>query len=306
MPAAPIRILDDDQPPPPSPSAVAQLRDALESLGIDADAQAQLADALGSAKAVEAAAQQVMGMITGAAGGLLGGPSYQEVEAIDSAVAAHKMSADYCRSALTSCPPLPPTVAAAAIKAAKMIAREHGEGIVSECGHHRSMLLPSGIVLHYQEWGKDSAPPIILLHDINECRRVWYEAGRAASSSYHVLALDLRGHGETSRSPRRHYALDDLCADLDHLVVDRGLNGKDMAGEYTRPWTLAGRGLGAAVATAYAAAHPGRVSSLLLYDFDPSWRRDRLGALQSSVRRSVSLQTARATPPLGLAWLGLA
>ena len=128
----------------------------------------------------------------------------------------------------------------------------------------------------WQEWGSESAPPIVLLHDIGENRLIWTEVAKQLSSAYHVLALDLRGHGDTSRSSRRCYDLDDLIGDIDELVIELSLNGRDWQGSYTRPWVLVGRGTGGALASAYAASKPGRVSALLLIDYDPNWRKDRL------------------------------
>ena len=48
--------------------------------------------------------------------------------------------------------------------------------------------------------------------------------------------------------------------DVHELVVRLSLNGRAWGGEFTRPWVLAGRGMGAAVAVAYAAQHKVRVS----------------------------------------------
>ena len=42
---------------------------------------------------------------------------------------------------------------------------------------------------------------------------------------------------------------------MHELVVRLSLNGRAWGGEFTRPWVLAGRGMGAAVAVAYAAQH---------------------------------------------------
>ena len=60
------------------------------------------------------------------------------------------------------------------------------------------------------------------------------------------------------------------------LVVELSLNGRSWEGQYTRAWTLCGRGGGAAVACAYAARYPGRVAALVLVDYDPAWRKDHL------------------------------
>ena len=140
-------------------------------------------------------------------------------------------------------PAMQPMAAMEVTSQARELARQMEASGVAERGVHRSKLLPSGVVLHYSEFGSESNPPVLLLHDVTECRRVWDAvAAKVAARSYRVLALDLRGHGDTSRHPRRVYELDALLQDVHDLVVDLGLNGRDMDGGYTRPWVLAGRG----------------------------------------------------------------
>ena len=87
---------------------------------------------------------------------------------------------------------------------------------------------------------------------------------------------DLRGHGETTHSPTSAYGIEDLVGDLHELVVRLSLNGRDWGGAFTRPWVLVGRGMGAAIACAYAAKHRGRVGAVALWEFDPEWPKDRV------------------------------
>ena len=288
-----IHLLGSDEPEAAAdpPSATKQVQEMLGALGLDEVQQQQLAAALGGADGVEKAAQQVLAMAAaGGAGGLFGGgggatsigllagPSVDEVQAVGDANTAHLMSASYCSSVVSALAGgTNPMLEMQAIEAARALAQLHESGAIASIGRHRSTLLPSGVVLHYQEWGSQSAPPLVLLHDINENRHAWGEVAKLAAANYRVLSVDLRGHGATSRSPRRLYDLDNLVADLDELVVQLSLNGRDWQGTgYTRPWVLGGRGLGAAVASAYAAGKPGRVFALLLVDYDPNWRADRL------------------------------
>ena len=143
-------------------------------------------------------------------------------------------------------------------------------------GTSKSMLLPSGIVQHYLEWGAEAAPPIVLLHDICGCAHEFDELARPLADKYRVLVPDMRGHGETTHSPSHAYAIDELVKDLHELVVRLSLNGRDWGGAWTRPWVLLGKGTGGAVASAYVARHKGRVAGLTLWDYDPEWPKDRI------------------------------
>jgi pimeloyl-ACP methyl ester carboxylesterase len=71
-----------------------------------------------------------------------------------------------------------------------------------------------------------------------------------------ALAFDLRGHGDSDPAEDGAYDVASLAADVvavaDHFALRR--------------FVLAGHSLGAAVAIAYAAAHPQRVAGLLLVD----------------------------------------
>lgn len=155
----------------------------------------------------------------------------------------------------------------------KIFGHHEGEG---KGGRQRAMLLPSGIVMQYLEWGSETAPPVVLLHDVASCAHEWDEVARPLAERFRVLALDLRGHGETTHSSRSEYGLEHLVGDVHELVVRLSLNGRAWGGEFTRPWVLAGRGMGAAVGVAYAAQHKGRVGGLVLWDYDPEWPKDRL------------------------------
>jgi pimeloyl-ACP methyl ester carboxylesterase len=143
-------------------------------------------------------------------------------------------------------------------------------------GTKKKMLLPSGIVMSYQEWGAEAAPPIVLLHDISDCSHFFDEIARPLADKYRVLVPEPRGHGESTHSPSHQYGIEHLVEDLHEMVVRLSLNGRDWGGAWTRPWVLGGRGMGAAIATAYAARHKGRVAGLVLWDFDPEWQKDRL------------------------------
>ncbi|MGH7554206.1 MAG: alpha/beta fold hydrolase, partial [Longimicrobiales bacterium] len=63
----------------------------------------------------------------------------------------------------------------------------------------------NGLRLHFVEWGAPTAQPIILLHHINTHARTWDAFARRMSADYRVVALDMRGHGDSQWAPAGKY-----------------------------------------------------------------------------------------------------
>src|SRR3972149_2144598 len=82
----------------------------------------------------------------------------------------------------------------------------------------------------YVEWGRADAPAIVLLHGISAMCRIWDPLARALQDRYRLIALDQRGHGDTSWPDEPAYATDDYVADLEALVDGRGLGRLGLIG----------------------------------------------------------------------------
>ena len=54
-------------------------------------------------------------------------------------------------------------------------------------------------MLALREWGNPTAPTLLLVHGLTESAAAWPDAVARWSSRYHVLAVDLRGHGMSPR-----------------------------------------------------------------------------------------------------------
>jgi pimeloyl-ACP methyl ester carboxylesterase len=100
-------------------------------------------------------------------------------------------------------------------------------------------------------------PPIVLCHGITATRRYVHHGSRALERAGHrVIAYDARGHGESDPAPAGEgYGYLQLVADLERVVAAE-------LGE--EPFVLAGHSMGAHTAAAYALAHPGRLTGLVL------------------------------------------
>src|SRR5215813_12891270 len=69
----------------------------------------------------------------------------------------------------------------------------------------------NGLRLHVLETGNASAgrPAIILLHGIARHAHTFDHIARDLSRSYRVLAVDMRGHGDSAWSPEGAYLVED-------------------------------------------------------------------------------------------------
>lgn len=72
--------------------------------------------------------------------------------------------------------------------------------------------------LSYWTWGEASKPPLILLHGGRDHARSWDRVAAAFRDDYHVLAADLRGHGDSDYAKGSLYGLPEHVADLVALI----------------------------------------------------------------------------------------
>jgi pimeloyl-ACP methyl ester carboxylesterase len=107
--------------------------------------------------------------------------------------------------------------------------------------------------LHYVDWGNPGAPPLVLLHGGRDHCRSWDRVAAALRRDWHVVAPDLRGHGDSQWSPDGHYSMAAYVYDLAQLVHLRGL----------APVTIVAHSLGGNVALRYAGLYPEAVRRLV-------------------------------------------
>jgi pimeloyl-ACP methyl ester carboxylesterase len=110
-----------------------------------------------------------------------------------------------------------------------------------------------GLRLHYVDWGNPTAPLLILQHGGRDHARSWDWVAQSLRHNWHVIAPDLRGHGDSAWSPDAAYLMPPLTYDLAELIRHLG------AGQVT----LVAHSLGGAVATRYASLYPHMVRRLV-------------------------------------------
>jgi pimeloyl-ACP methyl ester carboxylesterase len=113
-----------------------------------------------------------------------------------------------------------------------------------------------GLRLHYVDWGNEIAPPVVLLHGGRDHCRSWDWIARALQPHFHVMAADLRGHGDSDWAKGSSYSFADHIYDMARMVAACGV--EQMA--------LVGHSYGGMIAMAYAGAYPDKVSRLAVLD----------------------------------------
>jgi len=103
--------------------------------------------------------------------------------------------------------------------------------------------------LHYVDWGNRAAPPLVLMHGGRDHARSWDWIAGDLRRDYHVIAPDLRGHGDSAWAIGSLYHLAEFVIDLAQLIDALG---------HERV-TLMGHSFGSSVCAAYAGANPERV-----------------------------------------------
>jgi pimeloyl-ACP methyl ester carboxylesterase len=80
----------------------------------------------------------------------------------------------------------------------------------------RQSLSKSDIQVSYLEWNQGKEP-LLLLHGLADNAVVWSSLGDYLAAEYHIVAPDMRGHGESSK-PETDYSFESAIADLEALM----------------------------------------------------------------------------------------
>jgi pimeloyl-ACP methyl ester carboxylesterase len=157
--------------------------------------------------------------------------------------------------------------------------------------------------LHYADWGNADAPPLLMVHGGRDHCRSWDWAAQHLRSDWHVIAMDLRGHGDSAWAADGNYETMDMVYDVAQLVHQLGL----------APVTIVAHSWGGNVCTRFAGLFPEQVRKLVsieglgpsparraemakipFADHARKWMLDKRAAAARTPRRYASLDDALA------------
>ena len=107
--------------------------------------------------------------------------------------------------------------------------------------------------LHYVDWGDPGGPPLLLIHGGRDHCRNWDWVAAALREEWHIIAPDLRGHGDSQWSADGSYGMAGYIYDLAQLIHQQHL----------APATIIGHSLGGNIALRYAGIYPETVARLV-------------------------------------------
>jgi pimeloyl-ACP methyl ester carboxylesterase len=107
--------------------------------------------------------------------------------------------------------------------------------------------------LHYVDWGNADKPPLLLLHGGRDHCRNWDWTAEALRDQWHIIAPDLRGHGDSQWSPDGSYTMAGYLYDLAQLIHQQRL----------APVTIIAHSLGGNIALRYSGIYPESVARLV-------------------------------------------
>ena len=107
--------------------------------------------------------------------------------------------------------------------------------------------------LHYVDWGNPEAPPMLLVHGGRDHCRNWDWFAERYQDRYHIIAPDLRGHGDSEWLVGGTYDIIDYVYDIAQLLHQTGMT----------PVTLVAHSLGGSIALNYAGLYPENIKALI-------------------------------------------
>jgi pimeloyl-ACP methyl ester carboxylesterase len=131
--------------------------------------------------------------------------------------------------------------------------------VLHGAGYEDRFITVNGLRLHYLDWGNPSKPPFIMLHGIARHAHTFDHIAVDLARDYHVIALDMRGHGDSAWSPEGAYLVQDYVKDLEGVVAQLHL---------TRI-TLLGNSTGGRVVQVFGGRHPDLVARVVVEDVGP-------------------------------------
>ena len=113
--------------------------------------------------------------------------------------------------------------------------------------------------IHLVDWGGPGKPPMVMVHGLDRVARTFDHMARHFAATYRVIAIDMRGHGDSGWDPQGRYLVEDHVGDLEGVVTELALGRLVLWGNST----------GGRVVQVFAGRHPELVTHVISEDVGP-------------------------------------
>lgn len=123
-------------------------------------------------------------------------------------------------------------------------------------GPRSHFYLSQRLRLHYLDWGNHEAPPLVLIHGGYDHCHTWDWTAESLRRDYHIIAPDLRGHGDSAWLVGGSYCLLDFMYDIRQLLQHAA----------TGPVRILAHSFGGVISLLFAGSFPELVTRLIAID----------------------------------------
>lgn len=114
-----------------------------------------------------------------------------------------------------------------------------------------------GIEARIHEWGNEENPTIICFHGLGSTSLSFIELGNLLKNNYHIIAIDLPGHGKTPQFEKvEYYEMPNMISWIDKVISQI----------VKQSFYLLAHSYGADIALHYLYTYPSKVTKTLLLD----------------------------------------
>jgi pimeloyl-ACP methyl ester carboxylesterase len=125
--------------------------------------------------------------------------------------------------------------------------------------HHTGHVRSGEVEISYRRLGTPGRMPVLIVHGLSYFSYDWLPVAQALASEREIVAIDMRGFGDSDWSASQDYRVPTMAADIVRVLDDLGWKRA----------ALVGHSMGGRSTTFVAAKHPERVAGLALIDFTP-------------------------------------
>ncbi len=135
--------------------------------------------------------------------------------------------------------------------------------------------------LHYLDWGTEGLPPLVFLHGGGQNAHTWDLVTLTLRLDYHVLSVDLPGHGDSAWSETGEYTPQATAREVAGLFLRIGLER----------FVLAGMSMGGSTSIAYARDHHDTtLAALIIVDVGPEIRPEGVNQVRTIMQSQMDVE----------------